>query len=338
METQVVLDDKEKPIVDYQWMGFAPFILGDISTVIDGSTRSMTFLIKKTNDIFVDHADGLGKMYQKNAHGEDANNYVYTLKQGKNAIEAQGNKWNITPIRVRTIPCPELLANAARDAQIPYEELGFQKGDPLIQIDFKHTESTIQRGMDNKPKIIVPPPLIIAAKSIHSYINHLGRELPIAEGTSSEKIANYVRAALIPGSSTPPSTPREGQKGGAIIRINKHLDGVPYTFALQKLWEDKLKHYKNIEPEYQQMLPKPESSPMEELQEPFHRYMDEFADQDILEEARMTIGMMKPEDAENLFHEDKNEINELYERALPDVDDRLIPIFIRADILRLLTK
>jgi hypothetical protein len=66
--------------------------------------------------------------------------------------------------------------------------------------------------------------------------------------------------------------------------------------------------------------------------------MDEFGDQDILEEARMTIGMMKPEDAENLFHEDNNEINEIYENALPDVDDRLIPIFIRADILRLLTK
>jgi hypothetical protein len=66
--------------------------------------------------------------------------------------------------------------------------------------------------------------------------------------------------------------------------------------------------------------------------------MDEFGDQETLEEARTTIGMMRPEDAENLFHDDDSEINSLYEKALPDVDDRLIPIFIRADILRLLSK
>jgi hypothetical protein len=86
------------------------------------------------------------------------------------------------------------------------------------------------------------------------------------------------------------------------------------------------------------MLPPPEPSPVQELQEPFHRYMDEFGDQDVLEEARATIGMMSPEDAENLFHDDDHAINSMYEKAMPDVDDRLIPIFIRADILRLLTK
>ncbi len=200
--------------------------------------------------------------------------------------------------------CPDILATAARDAQIPSKE-GFEKDDPLIQINFNSIESNVQKDTMGKPRIFVAPPVIIAAKSIKSYINHSNKEIIIPPGTSVEMIANYVRAALLPGHNTPPSTPRAGQGGGAIIRIHDHIDEVPYTFALQKLWEDQLNHYKSIEPEYQMMLPKPEPSPMEELQEPFHRYMDEFGDQDILEEARTTIGMMSPEDAENLFHDDE---------------------------------
>jgi hypothetical protein len=338
MELKDALDENGKKIVTYQWKGFAPSILGDVSTVIDGSTSSLAFLIKKTNPIFSgEYSDHLGKVFRENAPSEDANNYIYTLKRGQNVINAQNNTWKITPISVTTMGCSELLAKAALLAQIPSKE-GFEKGDPLILINFNSIESHIVKDAQGKPKILIAPPVIIAAKSIKSYINHTNKQIIIPEGTSVEKIANYVRAALLPGYSTPPSTPRALQKGGAIIRINEHLDDVPYTFALQRLWEDKLKHYKNIEPEYQQMLPKPEPSPMEELQEPFHRYMDEFGDQEVLEEARTTIGMMSPEHAENLFNNDDDNINSLYEKAMPDIDDRLIPIFIRADILRLLTK
>ena len=340
MEDKVYLDENGKKVVLYQWRGFAPFILGDISTVIDGSTSSVAFLIKKTNPIFAgQYVDQLGKVFRENAPHEDVNNYIYTLKKGQNVINAQKQTWKITPISVTTLGCPRLLAEAAQLAQIPSKE-GLEEDDPLIQINFNYTESLAIRDAMGNPKVMVAPPVIIAAKSIRSYINHSNQVIIIPPGTSVEMIANYVRAALLPGHSTPPSSPRAGaeQGGGAIIRINDHIDDVPYTFALQKLWEDKLKHYKSIEPEYQMMLPKPDPSPMEELQEPFHRYMDEFGDQDILEEARATIGMMSPEDAENLFHDDDHKINSLYEKAMPDVDDRLIPIFIRADILRLLTK
>ena len=338
MENKESVDENGKKVVLYEWKGFAPFILGDILTVIDGSTSSVAFLIKKTNPIFAgEYTDHLGKVFRENAPRQDANTYIYTLKKGQNIIEAQGNTWKITPIRVKTLGCPELLATAARDAKLPYAE-GFEKADPLIQIDFGYTESIAIRDKDDKPKIIVAPPVIIAAKSIRSYINHRNQEINIPLGTSAEKIANYVRAALLAGHSTPPSTPRAVQSGGAILRIHDHLDEVPYTFALQRLWEDKLKHYKSIEPEYQQMLPSPEQSPLEELQEPFHRYMDDFGDQDVLEEVRTTIGLMSPADAENLFHDDLPHINSMYEKAMPDVDERLIPIFIRADILRLLTK
>ena len=84
------------------------------------------------------------------------------------------------------------------------------------------------------------------------------------------------------------------------------------------------------------MLPEPDSPPIEELQDSFHRYMDMYGEQDMLEEVRSTIGIMRPEEAEDLFHNDRPEINAMYQEALPDIDKDIIPIFVRADLLRML--
>jgi hypothetical protein len=339
MEEKDVLDENGKKIVSYEWKGFAPFILGDISTVIDGSTNTLVFLIKKTNPIFFgEHKDNLGKVFIDNAPQQDQNNYIYTLKKGKNEIAAQGQKWSITPISVKAILCPELLANSARDAKIPFRD-GFEKGDPLIQIDFNHKESNLKRDEKGNFQIMVAPPLFIAAKSITKYINHLGNEISIPANTSSGKIAKYVMAALLPGLSTPPSSPRGGyQSGGAMQQIDNSLDDIPYLMALQKLWEEKQAHYKQIEPEYQQLLPEPDEAPIHKFKEPFHEYMDQFADQETLEEARDTIGLMNPQEAEDLFVNDNSRINSLYEKALPEINRDWVPIFIRADMLRMLMK
>jgi len=125
-------------------------------------------------------------------------------------------------------------------------------------------------------------------------------------------------------------------RGGAINTIHDTIDDIPYTLALQSLWEEGHKRYKDLEPKYQQMLPEPDEAPIEALKEPFHRYMDEEGDQELLEEARDTIGLMAPDEADTLFVNDSPRITTLYEQALPEVDDRLIPIFIRADMLRFL--
>ena len=84
------------------------------------------------------------------------------------------------------------------------------------------------------------------------------------------------------------------------------------------------------------MLPEPDSPPIEELQDSFHHYMDMYGEQDILEEVRSTIGIMRPGEAEDLFHNDRPEINAMYQEALPDIDSDIIPIFVRADLLRML--
>jgi hypothetical protein len=133
---------------------------------------------------------------------------------------------------------------------------------------------------------------------------------------------------------------RKGRQGGgaALERLDYNLNEIPYVMTLQKLWEDKNKHYKALQPEYQQMLPPPDEAPVNSIKDPFHEYMDEFGDQDILEEARDTIGIMKPEEAEDLFVNDNSRINEMYENALPEVNRDWIPIFIRADMLRLLSR
>jgi len=335
MEDKEVLDESGKKIVVYKWDNFAPFILSDISTAIDGSIKSMVFMIKKTNPIFFgEYRDHLGKMFVDNAPREDENNYIYTLKKGQNTIAAQANTWDITPIKVNVVPCPKLLAEAAVLAKIPSRE-GFETNDPLIMIEFNFSESENVRDEKGKPKILVAPPLIIAAKSITKYINHEGKEIQIPSGTSPTKIANYVRAALLPGAVTPPSTPRSG---GAIQHIDDSLDEIPYLMALQKLWEKKQAHYKEIEPEYQKMLPEPDEAPIHKFKEPFHHYMDHFADQEALEEARETIGLMRPEEAEDLFVNDNSRVNSLYEKALPEINRDWVPIFIRADILRMLMK
>jgi hypothetical protein len=47
---------------------------------------------------------------------------------------------------------------------------------------------------------------------------------------------------------------------------------------------------------------------------------------------------MNPQEAEDLFVNDNSRINSLYEKALPEINRDWVPIFIRADMLRMLAK
>jgi hypothetical protein len=261
---------------------------------------------------------------------------VFSIKGSPNYTMGKSGKhfWELQPDSIGHRPASKFLIESALLAKVGN---GFTKDDSAFDITFKKVkhdyEDKVDKGVSSYKASTLPKSVIISEKSLNAIDLPVELNKSPTEKIGPGKVMEYIKQALnISGK------PSSKQGGGAIIRINDHIDDVPYTFALQKLWEDKLKHYKSIEPEYQQMLPPPEPSPLEELQEPFHRYMDEFGDQDVLEEARMTIGLMSPEDAENLFHDDLPEINSMYEKAMPEIDDRLIPIFIRADILRLLTK
>jgi hypothetical protein len=99
------------------------------------------------------------------------------------------------------------------------------------------------------------------------------------------------------------------------------------------------KQYNSLEPEYQQMLPEPEPAPIHSLTEPIHRFIDDFAEEDPLEEARETIGLLAPHEIDDLMANDKgtmDRIKPLYKKAIPAAKEEWIPILVRADSLRTL--
>jgi len=131
---------------------------------------------------------------------------------------------------------------------------------------------------------------------------------------------------------------KTSQSGG---RLNTTVgpDDIPHVLAQQVAWETMNKEYNSLEPEYQQMLPEPEPAPVHSLTEPIHRFIDEFADEDPLEEARQTLGLLAPHEVDDLFTNDKgtmDRIKPLYAKAIPSAKDEWIPILVRADSLRTL--
>jgi hypothetical protein len=319
-----MIDNRNKKIVKYNWDSFPPFILDNVRTVIDIPRESIRFYIHQGT--LGGLPSGYPEMYEQFKTSEDNGFYVYELKKGVNRISAHRNNWIIKPIRVSIKPCPTFNARQDILAGLPG---GFNEGESVIQIDFDYTDSEIVPG-----KIIVPPPVLIATKGINKLILQGGETYNIQGIDPPNLLVDLIEHALLPPL---PQLPRGGrQAGGAIQRIDDNLDDMPYIMALQKLWEEKHKHYKDLEPEYQQLLPEPDESPVQNFKEPFHEYIDSFGDQELLEEARSTIGLMSPEKSQEIFIDDDHHVNSLYEKALPQVSKDWIPIFVRADMLRLL--
>jgi hypothetical protein len=128
-------------------------------------------------------------------------------------------------------------------------------------------------------------------------------------------------------------------KGGSRDDVAVGPDDIIPVMAEQYAWENMMKAYNDLEPEYQKMLPPAEPAPIYKLTEPIHRYIDEYADEDPLEEARDTIGMMSPEEIEDVFVNDEGAIDRikpLFKMALSNTNEEWIPVMIRAEILRVL--
>jgi archaellum component FlaC len=127
--------------------------------------------------------------------------------------------------------------------------------------------------------------------------------------------------------------------GGARTDLSFGPDDIPKVLAQQVAWEEMNKQYNSLEPEYQQMLPEPEPAPIHSLTEPIHRFIDDFADEDPLEEARESVGLLAPHEVDDLMANDNgimDRIKPLYKNALPSAKDEWIPILVRADTLRTL--
>jgi hypothetical protein len=135
--------------------------------------------------------------------------------------------------------------------------------------------------------------------------------------------------------------PRYGvpRSGGARLDISFGPDDIPEVLAQQVAWESMNKEYNSLDPEYQQMLPEPEPAPIHSLTEPIHRFIDDFAEEDPLEEARETVGLLAPHEVDDLMSNDKgimDRIKPLYAKAIPAAKEEWIPILVRVDSLRTL--
>jgi hypothetical protein len=248
----------------------------------------------------------------------------------KNKIKVGDNQtWQLNPISVHVNTVNAELAGKAKQAEVDKTQ-GFLQGNTIIDINFGRY-TTNRRTNNGKGRFQIennpPPPIRIAVQALRKYKDKNGAEHPIPGNLPPEIISRLIRKTL---------NIKGVQAGGAISSIHDTINELPFILQLQSLWEKSQKHYRNLEPRYQQMLPEPDGPPIQELQDPFHRYMDMYGEQDMLEEARSTIGIMRPEEAEDLFHNDRPEINVMYQAALPDIDSEMIPLFVRADLLRML--
>ena len=101
-------------------------------------------------------------------------------------------------------------------------------------------------------------------------------------------------------------------------------------------WQELKEQYDSLEPEYRQLLPEPEKSEIHVLTQPMNRYIDEFADEDLVEEARNAVDLLSPDDMESLFDdgEPMSRIVPHYAMALPQTKEEWIPVMVKADILR----
>ena len=106
--------------------------------------------------------------------------------------------------------------------------------------------------------------------------------------------------------------------------------------AKHHAWQELKEQYDSLDPEYRQLLPEPEEPEINVLTEPMNRYIDEFADEDLVEEARNAVDLLSPDDMESLFNdgEPMSRIVPYYAMALPQTKEEWIPVMVKADILR----
>jgi chromosome segregation ATPase len=129
------------------------------------------------------------------------------------------------------------------------------------------------------------------------------------------------------------------KKGGAReIIISQEI--IPLLME-HMAWEKVNKEYNNLEPRYKEILPKPEDPPIQKLPKSFQAYLDKHADPELLQEADSEVSLMSPEMIDSFIRGDsdqdaENRIVPLYTKAMPDIDESLIPNLVRAHLMRII--
>jgi hypothetical protein len=135
------------------------------------------------------------------------------------------------------------------------------------------------------------------------------------------------------------SLPLKGQLGGALKDVSFGPKDLIQLFAKQRSWERVNSAYNDLEPEVKKLFPAPSSPPLYTILEPFHRYISEYADPTLLEEADEHAKLMSPKEINEVFFSNGNALKRLlpfYTLALPRVTTKWMPNLIRAHLMRIL--
>ena len=125
--------------------------------------------------------------------------YLNRLGTKRTLVAARGTgpTWTLHIDKITTAEATTSLAAAAAEANLDRTD-GFQKGNPVIKITFKGTNP--------------PPPVMIDLNGVTTYTTSEGELIEIPPGTAPKTVADYVKAALLPGVRSPSSN--QGQQGG----------------------------------------------------------------------------------------------------------------------------
>jgi hypothetical protein len=175
-----------------------PFFINDVLVQVNGQAGFVKFVIKADNFIF---STPQGEVYKNNTvrEGNTFSFYISRIGTKRTLVAARGTgpTWTLQIDKITTAETTTSLASAAAEANLDKTD-GFQKGNPIIKITFKGANP--------------PPPVMIDVNGVTNYTTSEGEVIEIPPGTAPKTVADYVKAALLPGVRSPSSN--QGQQGG----------------------------------------------------------------------------------------------------------------------------
>ena len=130
---------------------------------------------------------------------------------------------------------------------------------------------------------------------------------------------------------------KEPQRGGSNNRFSPN--SIVPVLEEQEAWEEVNDAYNSLEDEHKDLFEVPGEPPVHSVVTVFQEYVDENADPEILEEARNTVGLLSPQDADEAMEKHTDwfeDIVSLYGNAMKSLDPAWVPVMARADMLRVL--